>query len=91
MANDTLPLDPQTFTMLNASAVSAIRIQVQSGRSVHLIASADTTPPTDIAGSVSLDRGQGSYLELSEWFPGIETGHIFAWSPGPARISIWHE
>lgn len=69
-------------TLLNATAVTALRVQNLGNQPVRLVATATTTAPTGFSGSLHLgpDEAIAADITLAEMFPGVASAaYVWAW------------
>lgn len=81
-------------TLLNATAVTALRVQNLGDQPVRLVATATTTPPTVFSGSIWLDSYEAiaADITLAEMFPGVASpAYLWAWPiNNNAVVSVSH-
>ena len=69
-------------TLLNATAVTALRVQNLGDQPVRLVATATTTPPTVFTGALQLEP-YGAFAAdytLAQIFPGVASAaYVWAW------------
>jgi len=92
-ANTTTTIPAATWTMITASDVTAVSVQNQSVRVIHLKATVGTTAPTDTLGSRIIPP-YGSFTAqylLSEIFPGVAgANRVWAYADAAANLAYSH-
>jgi hypothetical protein len=94
MANATISIPAKTWTALNSTDVTAIRIQNWGKSPAYIMATTGAAPTAnDISGSIMLQPGViiTADIEITAMFPGV-TGadRFFAYSLKAIELSISH-
>ena len=70
--NTTVNIPANTWTQITDANVAALTFQNISGNFVRVKGTAGTTAPTDLAGSLRYNPGQGERnVDLADLFPGV--------------------
>ena len=89
--NTTINLTPETWTQLTDADVSSITFQNKSGYHILIKGTADATAPTNAAGAIRYNPGQGERnVLLSDLFPGISATRVYAYAPNGAEVMVSH-
>lgn len=91
--NTTVNVPAMTWTQLTNSDTARITFQNASGYHVVVKATAGATAPTDLAGGIRYNPGQGERnVLLSELFPGLTGGNrVYAYAEsGGVSVMVSH-
>lgn len=89
--NTTTTLAAQTWTQLTDADVTNITFQNISGYHVMVKGTTSAVAPTDDAGAIRYNPGQGERnISLSDLFPGIAAVRVYAYAPDGAEIMVSH-
>lgn len=90
----TITIQPNTWTLVNSTAVSALRIQNKGVFSVELKGTATNAAPTDFNASITLDSGLiiSTNNTLASLFPGVisSAGYLWVYSDHTVDVSVSH-
>ena len=78
---------------VTTSAVTALRLQNQSGGSIMVMATVGTTAPTDAAGAIALSPGETILpdVALTVLFPGVTgANHVWVRARAGGQVSVSH-
>jgi hypothetical protein len=89
--NTTIIVAGTTWVQLTDANVTSLTFQ-NHGTSYALIkGTADATAPTDFAGAVRYNPGQGELnVFLSDLFPGISANRVWAYAPEKTQVMVSH-
>lgn len=86
--NTTVTLTAGTWTQLTDADISALTFQNRSGYHMLVKATTDTTAPTDTAGAIRYNPGQGERnVLLADLFPGL-TAPVRIWALSDQAIEV---
>ena len=91
--NNTIAVPANTWTAVNTTSVSSLRVQNTGTFSVDLQATSTAVAPSSAAGAISLDSGQmiAADITLNNLYPGISgAGYIWAYSTNATTVSVSH-
>ena len=96
--NTDISLTTGAAVLLTDGAVSACRVQNQSGYTITLQATASATPPASRAGGVTMSPygTLAADMTLAQIFPGVGSGALYLWafvdipSAVPSAVSVSH-
>jgi hypothetical protein len=92
MAQNTTKIIPaKTWTQLTDADVTTITFQNTSGFYVLVAGTAGATAPTDDAGAIRYNPGQGELnTALSDLFPGISATRVYVYAPIGGEVMVSH-
>ena len=89
--NTTITLTPETWTQLTDADVSSITFQNTGGYHILIKGTTDATAPTNAAGAIRANPGQGELnVLMADLFPGIAAKRLWAFSSQAVGVFVSH-
>lgn len=90
--NTTKNLPSEAWTQLTDANITSVTFQNISTRFIFVKGTVGATAPTDLAGAIRYNPGQGERnIALSDLFPGVSgVNRLYAYSPDGAAVVISH-
>lgn len=90
--NTTIAVPAATWTQLTDADITSITFQNIGSNHIMIKATTDGTAPTDYAGAIRYNPGQGERnVALSDLFPGLAgRDRLWAYAPDATQVVVSH-